>query len=236
MIEQSVIDTLIGAASDGRWERILGSILVALVALTRYVTRDRFSELVGEWISAVSALLGGIGAALLAGTQWWHAVLIGLVVLPSSKGFWDRIRDLLPRRECGLPPDSLVLALAVGGAALLSAGCGRCVLERGIVDALGAGITAAETSIGDDVDEDARLALRTARGVTIVGDSAVDACELLRDGEELGWQTWVGLALEATTGLVEVITGASDPRADAVPPELAHAVEVLETEAYRGCL
>jgi hypothetical protein len=168
MIEQNVIDTLIGAASEGRWERIVGSILVVLVTLTRYVTRDRFSQQVGEWISAVSALLGGIGAALLAGTEWWHAVLIGLVVLPSSKGFWDRIRDLLPERECGLPTDSLVLALAIGGAALLSAGCGRCVLERGIVDALGAGIAAAETSIGDDVDEDARLALRTARGVTVV--------------------------------------------------------------------
>jgi hypothetical protein len=104
------------------------------------------------------------------------------------------------------------------------------------VDALGAGIAAAETSIGDDVDEDARLALRTARGVTVVGDSAVRTCELLRDDDELGWQTWVGLALEATTGLVEVITGAGDFRAEAVPPELAHAVQVLETEAYRGCL
>ena len=230
MIEQSVIDTLIGAASEGRWERILGSILIALVALIRYVTRDRFSQQVGAWISAVSAILGGIGAALLAGAEWWHALLIGLVVLPSSKGFWDRIRDLLPKRGAGVSA-AMVLAFASFGS-----GCGRCVLERGIVDALGAGIAAAETSIGDDVDEDARLALRSARGVTIVGDSAVGACERLRDGEELGWQTWVGLALEATTGLVEVITGASDSRAEAVPPELAHAVEVLETEAYRGCL
>jgi hypothetical protein len=230
MIEENVINTLVGAASDGRWERILGSILVVLVALTRYVTRDRFSEHVGAWISAVSALLGGIGAALLAGTEWWHALLIGLVVLPSSKGFWDRIRDLLPKRAPGISA-AMVLTFATFGS-----GCGRCVLERGVVDALGAGIAAAETSIGDDVDEDARLALRTARGVTVVGNSAVRACEHLRDDEELGWQTWVGLALEATTGLVEVITGASDPRADAVPPELAHAVQVLETEAYRGCL
>jgi hypothetical protein len=225
MIEQSVIETLIGAASEGRWERIVGSMLVVLVAAVRYVSRDRFSELVGEWISAVSALLGGIGAALLAGTEWWHALLIGLVVLPNSKGFWDRIRDLLPKRGNEMAA-AVVLAFAS-----LGSGCGRCVVERGVVDALGAGIAAAETSLGDDVDEDARLALRTARGVTIVGDSAVGACERLRDGEELGWQTWVGLALEATTGLVEVITGAGDSPADEVPPELVHAIEVLEAEA-----
>jgi len=231
MIEQSVIDTLIGATSDGRWERILGSILVILVGLTRYVTRDRFSTQVGAWISAVSALLGGIGAALLAGTAWWHALLIGLVVLPSSKGFWDRLRDLLPKR---VPADVAVIALAIGSVFL--SGCGRCIAERGVVDALGAGLAAAESSIGGDLDEDAQLALRTARGVTIVGDVAVGACERLRDDEEIGWQTWVGLALEATTGLVELITGAGDFRAEAVPPELAHAVELLEAEAYRGCL
>ncbi len=233
MIEQSVIETLIGAASEGRWERILGSILVALVALTRYVTKDRFSQQAGAWISAVSALLGGIGAALLAGTEWWHALLIGIVVLPSSKGFWDRIRDLLPPRGAGIPAGAMVLAFAIGGSVLLS-GCGRCVVERGVVDALDAGIAAAETSIGDDVDEDSQLALRAARGATIVGDSAVDGCERLRDGGELGWQTWVGLALEATTGLVEVITGAGDSTTTEVPPELAHAVEVLEAEASGG--
>lgn len=99
MLDQSMIDTLIGAASDGRWERLIGAILLVLVALVRYVTRDRFSLETGQWISAVSALAGGVGAALLAGTVWWHALLIGLVVAPGSRGFWDRIRDLLPKRE-----------------------------------------------------------------------------------------------------------------------------------------
>lgn len=99
MIDQAVIDTLIGAAEDGHIAQLVGAILLALVGLARSITRDRFTVGVGAWISAVSALLGGVGAALLAGTVWWHAIIIGLLVAPSSRGFWDRIRDLLPKRK-----------------------------------------------------------------------------------------------------------------------------------------
>lgn len=98
LVDPLVIETLLGAVGSGQWWRLVGAIIVALVAATRYVTADRFAVGVGEWISAVSALLGGIAAALLAGAVWWHALVIGLFVSSTGRGFWDRVRALLPKR------------------------------------------------------------------------------------------------------------------------------------------
>ena len=63
MLDQATLETLFGSVESGRWERILGASLVVLVSIVRYVTKDRFSENVGSWLSASSAILGGIGAA-----------------------------------------------------------------------------------------------------------------------------------------------------------------------------
>ena len=114
--------------------------------------------------------------------------------------------------------------------ALLCVGCGApCVTERAIVSAVDVGIAAADESLGDDIDEEAQSALHIAAGVANLGAAAVGACELLRDGG--GWQQWVALALEATTGLVAHFTGAADGDQTAeVPPELLEAVQLLQAE------
>ena len=126
---------------------------------------------------------------------------------------------------------ALVLSLLFVG--LASSGCGRCVTERAVVDALGAGVGAAGVALANESDdEDIALALATSRGAVLLGDAAVDGCEHLRDGGQAdGWQTWVGLGLEAAMGLVQIFTGASGGVVEDVPPELTRAVELLETGA-----
>lgn len=179
MIEESVFTTLVGAAGEGQIERLVGAILVSIVALVRYVTQDRFSLEVGSWISAVSALCGGVGAALLAGAVWWHALMIGLVVAPSSKGFWGRVRSLLPKRK-GLPPSippTATLMALLGLVAILGSGCAVRKAQAGVQTAL---TTTAEAVAAADAI--------VAEGIPDAADQAraeiqerIDGGEVIRD-------------------------------------------------------
>jgi hypothetical protein len=129
----------------------------------------------------------------------------------------------------------------LAGAVLLAlmvpalAGCGApCTTERAIVSAVDVGIASADTALGDDIDEETQQALYIAGGVASLGNAAVEACELLRDGG--GWQQWVGLAFEAATGLLAHFTGAPDGDAPDAPPELVEAVGLLEAAQLEPAL
>ena len=120
------------------------------------------------------------------------------------------------------------------GAGLLAlvffAGCAPCVAEQAIVSAVDVGLDAAESSVGDAGGEDWERSLGIARGASLLGIAAVDACELVRDSA--GWQAWVGLALE-TAGAVAAHFGAADDpgRPQDPPDELVSALSMLEGES-----
>lgn len=99
MIDEATIRTLIGAIDEGEYQQIIGYALVMLTIAARWFTEDKFSFAVHRWISATAAFLAGIGVALAAGGEVWHALLIGGLASPTSRGFWELIRDLLPDRK-----------------------------------------------------------------------------------------------------------------------------------------
>ena len=235
MIEQSLIDQIFGSFETGKWSVFVGLVLIGLVTLVRTILRDRLSEALDKLVSALAAAVMTIGMLLAAGTDPLRSVMIGIFASAASAGLIDAIRDALPKRKnpnvAGAGP-ALLLCFIVGGSLLCSSGCGRCVAERGIVDALSAGIGAVDQSVGDSQDDDARLALDASRGAVLLGDAAVDSCEMLRDGRADGWESWVGLALEAAYGLVQIFTSAG-PADDfgEVPPELLRAIDALGGDA-----
>ena len=125
-------------------------------------------------------------------------------------------------------PLLLLAALAGSGAT----GCGACVAERGVVSAVEAGLTAADSTVGDEGGEEWTRALDVARGAADLGAAAVDGCELARDGA--GWAAWVGLALEVVVDLVERFGGAAEGELPATaPPSLLAAREALAAEVAR---
>lgn len=130
----------------------------------------------------------------------------------------------------GKGPGVLLFALALSTAA-----CGgiqrpgACATERVIVDALGAGLGAADAMVGDRGGENYDIARTATLGAHQLGDVAVDACELLRDGA--GWQAWVALALEAAGSLAAAIDGHGPEQIEGpVPEELRRAITLLEAE------
>jgi len=124
----------------------------------------------------------------------------------------------------------VLLAAALAGAG--GSGCGACVAERGVVSAVEAGLTAADSEVGDEGGEEWARALSVARGAADLGAAAVDGCELARDGA--GWAAWVGLALEVVVDLVERFGGAAEGELPATaPPSLLAAREALAAEVAR---
>jgi len=122
----------------------------------------------------------------------------------------------------------IIIAIAV---AIAGAGCGaQCQTEQALVNAVSVGVDSADAAIGDEADD----AISVARGITELGQAAVGACELVRDGA--GWQQWVNLALEAIAGVAGAFGPlvADDPSAvREAPPELVEAQRLLESEAGR---
>lgn len=98
MLDEATIRTLIGAIEDGEYQQIVGYALLILTMFWRWLSADKFSDRAGRWISASTSFLSGIGVALAAGGVFWHALLIGVFVSPTSRGFWELIRGLLPNR------------------------------------------------------------------------------------------------------------------------------------------
>jgi len=158
--------------------------------------RDRYSRLEGK----VDTIDKNVGKLSLTIAKWSGAVAVIVSAATLAAKYL-------------LPCVVLVVVLTGCGAAP------QCTTERAIAAAYVAGIVAADESLGDDVDEETQEALRIAGGVADLGTAAVDACEVLRDGE--GWQRWVGLALEASASVLARFPGD-------VPPELRTAVLLLE--------
>jgi hypothetical protein len=104
MIEQTIIETLIGSFESGEYSQIIGYALLAIAAFVRFMTEGRFTIGVHKWISASSSLVLGVGTALAAGGVWWHALVLGLFAAPTSRGFWELVRGLLPSRPKNATP------------------------------------------------------------------------------------------------------------------------------------
>ena len=98
MVEQSILETLIGAVGDGEYGQVIGYVLLAVSAFVRFITEGRFTIAVHRWISTTASLVLGIGTGLAAGGEYWHAVLLGAFAAPTSRGFWELVRGLLPAR------------------------------------------------------------------------------------------------------------------------------------------
>ena len=98
MLDEATIRTLIGAIDKGEYQQVIGYAVVMLTIAARWFTEGRFSEAVARWVSATASFLAGIGVALAAGGAWWHALLIGGLASPTSRGFWELLRSLLPKR------------------------------------------------------------------------------------------------------------------------------------------
>lgn len=100
IVPGNVVDLLTGDPAGRTWLVLIGAILVAVVAIARYVTDGRLPEPLGAWVSAVCGVVGAIGVAYMAGVpEWWHGLVIGFVASPASRGFWSLFRSLLPGRD-----------------------------------------------------------------------------------------------------------------------------------------
>lgn len=106
-----------------------------------------------------------------------------------------------------------------------------CNIEKTIVNAVGVGLSATDSVIGETGGEDYDTAIHIANGVHFLGQQAIAACELARDSA--AWQQWVLLALETVGAVIGVIEGAGDGIENLeipAPPELHRAVVILRSE------
>ena len=100
LIDGTVLDLLTGDPDGRSWLVLIGAILVAVVAVVRYITEDRLSASVGRWISAVGGVVAAVGISYMSGIgSWVDGLLIGLLATPATRGLLLAIRDLLPPRE-----------------------------------------------------------------------------------------------------------------------------------------
>lgn len=177
-----------------------------------------------DWRIRLALVVGGV-------------VLVGLAIAGDAWGDLDLEVAMSALTALGALLAGVGIAGGRGGAAAVvlvaalgASGCGAaCQTERTVVDALGAGITAADGVVGDQGGEEYDLARTITLGAHQLGVAAVDACELVRDGA--GWQAWVSLALEAAMSLAATIDGAGPDISGPVPLELATAIELLEIES-----
>lgn len=102
MVEESGLQQIFTLVEHGTWFQVLGAVLIAIVAAVRYLTRGRVKGGVEEWVSVSSALVGGVGSALLVGGPWYWALAVGVLVSPTSKGFWEKVRKSIPIVGCFL--------------------------------------------------------------------------------------------------------------------------------------
>jgi len=174
----------------------------------------------------LALVIGGVIIAVvaLAGSSWGSLALD-----------YERVLTVLGALLAGLGvaggPSKGAAVVLLMASALTTGGCGaRCVTERNVVNALGAGIAASSAVVPENAAS-VREALGHASAVTGLGRAAVDACELLRDGA--GWQAWVELALEAAVGLAAHFGGAADSLPSEPPDELGVAIRALELELER---
>jgi hypothetical protein len=190
-----------------------------------------------DWRVRLGLGLGGIGliAMAIAACAWGdldHSALAS--VLTVAGGLLAGVAAAGgPSPPAGpTPPTILPLLLVAALAGAGGSGCGACVAERGVVSAVEAGLTAADSTVGDEGGEEWARALSVARGAADLGAAAVDGCELQRDGA--GWAAWVQLALEVVVDLVERFGGAAEGEMPATaPPDLLAAREALAAEVAR---
>lgn len=210
MIEESIVNSLIGSAEAGSWSVFAGYAILAACAIVRFLTRGKLSENASSWISASTTLLAGLGGALAAGGVWWRALVIGAFVLPSSRGFWDLVRGLLPGK--GIAATLVFIGISCSA-------CGNpCVNERLAVTALEAAANDAMTSIDDDSEEFSR-----ARSITElsfeIGDRMVELCEAVRDDAK--WYWWIGFVIRSTKDVIDILDASGVPIPDQLDTALS---------------
>lgn len=99
VLSPDVIDVLTGSADGRSWLVLIGAIMLAVVAVARYVTEDRLPQVAADWVSAVAGVVAAVAVAYMAGVEsWWHGLLLGLLGSAASRGLWARVRELLPPR------------------------------------------------------------------------------------------------------------------------------------------
>lgn len=96
MVEQGLLEQLLGAIGSASWPVLIGYATLVLVAVFRSITHGRFRGRAEDWASAASALVGGVGLALAAGGVWWQALAVAVLAAPSSSGFWRLVRGSIP--------------------------------------------------------------------------------------------------------------------------------------------
>jgi len=113
IITQDIINALVASAEAGQWWRLVGAILVALCALARFLVNGRLTDTVRGWVLAVVAVLWVWAGALMVGGRWWSALLMALFVSASSKEFWAKVRELLPKAPGAAGTGAAVLLVLV---------------------------------------------------------------------------------------------------------------------------
>ena len=120
MIEQSILDQALGAIGHAAWPVLIGYIILVVVGVWRSITHERFVGRAGDWSSAVSTMLGGVGLALAAGGIWWQVLAVAILAAPSSSGFWRLVRGSIPVIGAGLM--LIILSVALSGCAAFCGG------------------------------------------------------------------------------------------------------------------
>jgi len=258
MIEENTVMLLVEGIKTGDISVIIGLVIIALVAITRNAVLPELTGVSNQVVSSIAGALGGIAVLLVAGQIWWAALIVGLLAAPTSGGLIPLIRSII-RAIKRKPPSSaqgghsdndrltpterptpkgrstrlIVPAVLVLMLCMSSFGCAGvqrpCDIEKTLVNSVGAGLSATESAIGDSGGENYEVAMVAANGVHLLGQQAVAACELARDGA--AWQQWVLLALETIGAVVGVIEGANEEIEQTAPVELRIAIQNLESEA-----
>lgn len=223
VIEESFVRQLLEAVGDGDVGVIVGVSLLIVVGLVRMITRDRLDKPAADWVSSSAALVAGVGLLLAGGRSWLEAALVGLLVVPSSRGFWELLGSILPKKKDDEIPPPVVprsmggpIILALILAVSLSAGCATPRAQIGVRTALTSaaeGVNSADRILAVDAQEASDQALTTIRATCAT--PCPDAVEQYRSAMASYREAVQALeatheALEAADEVVEVWIATGD--------------------------
>jgi len=107
MLEEGLITQLFASLDSP--VALAGAICLLVAGLAAFLVERRFARRIADWVSASAGVVATAGAGLVAISvdgdapvrEVVAAVAVALLAGPASRGFWSRVRGLLPERGPG---------------------------------------------------------------------------------------------------------------------------------------
>lgn len=94
MTTDDAVNGLVAAFKAGKWGVAVGSLLVVLTQVVKYLAgllKKEIPKNAQPWIAASLGVASAIGLSLATGIVWWEAVIGGIVFGATAGGLWSMV-------------------------------------------------------------------------------------------------------------------------------------------------